>query len=85
MKGFETMKRSVTAILVGSVMSVSLAVLAEGEELCLDCHEPAEDWEGMTAEKIYEMAADTTIKRHADNAEFDEAQLRAMIAALLAE
>lgn len=79
------MKRIVTNVLASTVMSVSLAVSAGDEELCLDCHEPVEDWEGMTAEEIYETAADTTIKRHADNAEYDEAQLRAMIAALLAE
>lgn len=57
--------------------------LGRDEELCLDCHEPAEDWEGMTAEEIYTTAADMSIKRHADNAEYSEDQLKAMIATLL--
>ena len=39
----------------------------------------------MTAEEVLAAASDTSIKRHADNAEFSEEQLKAMIAALLAE
>ena len=62
-----------------------LAAQAGDEELCLDCHEPAEDWEGMSAQEGLETAADTSIKRHADNAEFSEEQLRAIVATLLGE
>ncbi len=62
-----------------------LPAVAGDEELCLDCHEPAEDWEGMSAEEVLETAADTSIKRHADNAEFSEEQLKAIIATLLGE
>ncbi len=66
-----------------AIVSLSLTAWAGDEELCLDCHEPAEDWEGMTAEEIYTTAADMSIKRHADNAEYSEDQLKAMIATLL--
>ena len=64
-------------------MGFSLAAWSGDEELCLDCHEPAEDWEGMSAEEIYTTASDLSIKRHADNAEYSEDQLKAMIAVLL--
>jgi len=62
---------------------ISLPVLAGDEELCLDCHEPAEDWEGMSAEEVLATASDASIKRHADNAEFSEEQLKAIVATLL--
>ncbi len=71
---------SLLALLLGSAL---LPAHAGDEELCLDCHEPAEDWEGMSAEEIVETAADTSIKRHADNAEFSEEQLKAIVATLL--
>jgi hypothetical protein len=58
---------------------------AGDEELCLDCHEPVEDWEGMSPEEILQSASDASIKRHADNQEFSEEQLKAIIAALLAD
>ena len=72
-------------IAIASAIVISLPALAGDEELCLDCHVPAEDWEGMSAEEVLETASDTSIKRHADNAEFSEEQLKAMIATLLAE
>ncbi len=71
---------SLLAILLGSAF---LPAHAGDEELCLDCHEPAEDWEGMSAEEVLEVASDTSIKRHADNAEFSEEQLKAIVATLL--
>ncbi len=77
------MKKAIIAIAAASLFS--LGAVAGDEELCLDCHEPAEDWEGMSAEEILATAADTSIKRHADNAEFSEEQLKVMIAALLEE
>ena len=75
------MKKAIIAIAVSTFFS--LGAWAGDEELCLDCHEPAEDWEGMSVDEIVEVAADTSIKRHAENAEYSEEQLRAMIAALL--
>ncbi len=72
-------------IAIASAMIISLPALAGDEELCLDCHVPAEDWEGMSAAEILETASDTSIKRHADNAEFSEEQLKAIVATLLAE
>lgn len=77
------MKKSCIAIAAAALLS--LGALADDDALCLDCHEPAEDWEGLSAEEILETARDTSIKRHADNAEFSEEQLKAMIASLLEE
>ena len=72
-------------IALAAALMFSLPAHAGDEELCLDCHEPAEDWEGMSADEILATAADTSIKRHADNAEFSEEQLKAIIATLLGE
>lgn len=75
------MKRVLFALVAAT--AISLPALADDDVLCLDCHEPAEDWEGMSAQEILEVAADTSIKRHADNAEFSEDQLKAIIASML--
>lgn len=75
------MKRVLFALVAAT--AISLPALAGDEEVCLDCHEPAEDWEGMSAQEILATASDTSIKRHADNAEFSEDQLKAIIASLL--
>jgi len=72
-----------TLIALSATALFSLGAWAGDEELCLDCHEPAEDWEGMSAEEVLATAADTSIKRHADNAEFSEEQLKAIVATLL--
>ena len=77
------MPRLMIALLAAALFS--LPVQAGDEELCLDCHEPAEDWEGMSADEVLATASDTSIKRHADNAEFSEEQLKAIIATLLGE
>ena len=77
------MNRISKFVLAFALLGFSLASPAGDEEICLDCHEPAEDWEGMTAEEVYTNAADLSIKRHADNADFSEEELRAVVAKLL--
>lgn len=77
------MKKACIALATASLLS--LGAWAQDDVLCLDCHEPAEDWEGMSAEEVLANATDMSIKRHADNAEFNEEQLRAIIASLLEE
>ena len=39
----------------------------------------------MSVEEIVETASDSSIKRHADNAEFSEEQLKAIVTTLLGE
>lgn len=75
------MKRVLFALVAAT--AISLSAFAGDEEVCLDCHEPAEDWEGMSAQEILATASDTSIKRHADNAEFSEDQLKVIIATLM--
>jgi RNA polymerase subunit RPABC4/transcription elongation factor Spt4 len=77
------MKKTMLAIF--AALAICIPAMASDEELCMDCHEPAEDWEGMSAEEVVEVASDTSIKRHADNAEFSEEQLKAIVATLLGE
>lgn len=50
---------------------------------CLECHEPAEDWEGMTVEEIMTDARAPDNKRHKDNESLSDEQLRLIIANLL--
>ena len=52
---------------------------------CMDCHVPAEDWQGMTVDEILAKATDPAITRHEDNRALREDQLRQMIEALLAQ
>ncbi len=79
------MKPLVLTIVFVAAFGLTAPTFSEDDNLCLDCHEPAEDWEGMTAEAILEHAMDGSIKRHLDNKEFSEEQLKAMIAELLAK
>lgn len=60
-------------------------VFADDADACLDCHEPAEDWEGMSVDEILAQAKDSSIKRHADNADLSDDQLKAMITQLMAK
>ena len=78
-------KNLATAVFLAVCFGASQSAMAGDAELCLDCHEPAEDWEGMSAEEILADAKDTSIKRHADNADLSDEQLQAIIAELLAE
>ena len=70
------------AVFVGGATN---GVLAEEEALCLECHEPAEDWEGMSCAEILATAMDQDVKMHRDHGELSEEQLRAIIATLLPE
>ena len=45
----------------------------------------AEDWEGMSAEEIVAQAKDASIKRHADNQEISDEEMKKIVDVLLAE
>ena len=60
-------------------------VYSGDEGLCMECHEPAEDWEGMSAEAVLAKAHDPNNDMHDDNRGFTEEQLKAMITTLLAQ
>ena len=79
------MYRKLTAIFVMIATLGMVAPLYAGDaDVCLDCHEPSEDWEGMSADEILAQAKDTSIKRHADNADLSDEELQAIIAKLMA-
>ncbi len=60
-------------------------VYSGDEDLCMDCHEPAEDWEGLSTETILAKAQDPDNDMHEDNMGLTEEQLKAIIATLLAQ
>ncbi len=79
------MYRKLTATFAMIATLGMVAPLYAGDaDLCLDCHEPSEDWEGMSADEILAQAQDTSIKRHADNADLSDEELQAIIAKLMA-
>ena len=79
------MKNALLTACTALLLALAMPLYAGDEELCLDCHEPAEDWEGMSVEEILAAAQDTGIKRHADNADFTAEQLKAFVEILMAE
>ena len=61
------MKHFVASIAAAVTLGLAAGpALAGDADMCLDCHEPAEDWEGMTPEEILADARNPEIKRHAD-------------------
>ena len=75
--------------LMGLALLMSCALVPQvysgDEDLCMECHEPAEDWEGMSAEVVLAKAKDPDNDMHEDNMGFTEEQLKAIIATLLAQ
>ena len=78
------MKKELIAAMMAVALGAAVApVLAGDEELCLDCHEPAEDWEGMSAQEVFTEARAPGNKRHKDNDALSDEQLKAIIATLV--
>ena len=77
------MTKRVTSLFLSSLLLGAPLAVAQDDALCLDYHLPEEDWVGMSAEEIFATARDTEIKRHADNQELSDEELKAMIASLL--
>lgn len=80
------MKRT---LLVSLALVASCAIaphaISDDEEQCMECHEPAEDWEGMDLEEIIALSLDPENSRHEENAALSEEQLKAIIIPLLEE
>ena len=70
------------AVLVSSI-TMAPVVLGGDEEQCMECHEPAEDWEGLTHEDIIAKAYAPDNKRHEDNMGLSAEQMEAIIVKLL--
>jgi hypothetical protein len=50
---------------------------------CLECHEPAEDWAGLSVVEIMQAAKAPDNKRHENNQALSDEDLRLIIAKLL--
>ena len=70
-------------VITAGLLSLPSLTLAGDADACLDCHEPAEDWAGMTADEVFADARSPDNKRHKDNADLSDDQLKAIIAELL--
>jgi hypothetical protein len=80
------MKKKLFAVTMAITLCAAVAsALAADEPLCMDCHEPAEDWEGMSREEVLVQAKDPDVKRHKDNRALSDEQLQVIIVELLPE
>lgn len=78
------MYKRLLATLITTLGFILVAPTMAGDaEACLECHEPAEDWEGMSIDELLAAAIDPGNKRHNDNGALTEEQLRAIFAELL--
>lgn len=82
------MKKNIVAgLCYGALLCAGLPALAADTDpnQCLECHEPAEDWQGMSMEEIMNDARDPENKRHKDNQAFTDEQLKLIILSLFPE
>lgn len=82
------MKTNIFAgLCIVAVSSAVIPALAQDTDpqQCMECHEPAEDWAGMSVEEILKDAKDPDNKRHDDHSKLSDEQLKLIIAELLPE
>jgi hypothetical protein len=68
-----------------ALSSVVVPVLAgdPNANQCLECHEPLEDWQGMTVDEIVADAKAPGNKRHKDNEAISDEEMRLIVARLM--
>jgi hypothetical protein len=77
------MKNKIVAgICLWSLAGFALAADTDPNQ-CLECHEPVEDWAGMTVDEIIVEAKNPDNKRHEHNQALSDEELRLMIATLI--
>lgn len=76
------MRKLICAMMVAGLYAGATPVLAGDEPLCLECHEPAEDWKDLTTAQIIADAKAPDNKRHKDVRALSDEQLQAMVTAL---
>lgn len=76
-------KNFVAGLCLLALSSAVMPALAQDPPQCLECHEPAEDWAGMTVEEIMAAAKKPGNKRHEPIQSLTDEQLRLIIAELL--
>ena len=79
------MKSVFAGMIIVAASATALPALAADPEACLDCHEPAEDWAGMSADELLADAKDQSNKRHKKEGVLDmsDEDLKAVIAELM--
>lgn len=70
-------------VFLATLTLAGFSVAGDGEA-CLECHEPQEDWVGMSVEEMLAAAKDPGNKRHKDTMQLGDEQLLAIIAELTA-
>ena len=78
-------KKLVAGLCLWSLYSVALPVLAADTDpaQCVECHEPIEDWAGMTVDEIIVEATSPENKRHEAYQALTDQELRLIIGVLL--
>jgi hypothetical protein len=78
-------KKIVAGVCLWGVFSFALPVLAANTDpnQCLECHEPIEDWAGMSPDEIIVDAQGPENKRHEANQALTVEELRLMIGRLV--
>jgi hypothetical protein len=76
-------KNFVAGLCLLALSSAVMPTLAQDPQKCLECHEPAEDWAGLSVEEIMTAAKAPDNKRHAPNQALSDEQLRLIITELL--
>lgn len=75
-------KKIAAGLCLWGISSVALAANTDPNQ-CLECHEPTEDWAGMTIDEIVAEAKGPENKRHKDNQALTDEELRLMVGRLL--
>jgi hypothetical protein len=78
-------KNSIVCICFAAVYSAALPVMAADTDpqQCLECHEPMEDWAGMTIDEIVVEAKAPGNKRHKGHDAITDEEMKLMIATLM--
>lgn len=78
-------KKIIAGLCLWSLSSVAIPVLAGNPDpqQCLECHEPVEDWAGLTVDQIIVDAKNPENKRHEANQALSDEELRLIIGVLL--
>jgi len=80
------MKVTLLAGLCALTLGIAAPLVLAGDpdpNQCLKCHEPAEDWAGLTVDEIVVAAKNPDNKRHKDNASLSGEQSPLIINALV--
>ena len=78
-------KTTIIGLCLWGLTGAALPALAQDTDAnqCLECHEPIEDWQGMTVEEIVADAKTPENKRHAHNMALSDEQLKLIVLRLM--